>query len=420
MISGVKGMNDIWPQAIPAWHHLEQTAHQVFSRFGFREIRTPILESLELFKHSVGETTDIVQKEMFTLTDRKGRTMAMRPEGTAAVVRSLIEKGHDGGVELQRFYYLGPMFRYERPQKGRLRQFHQLGAEMFGSTHVAAEVDLIESIWLYFESLGLQGITMQLNTLGDAQCRSQYREKLLKFLTSISNKLCTDCQARMHANPLRVLDCKVAACQEALRPAPHIVDSLCPGCIAHFEQLKASLRDHGRKFELNPKMARGLDYYNRTIFEFSSDQIGAQSAICGGGRYDGLVEQLGGKPTPAIGFAMGLERLILLMEQNRPCIAKPLHTWIVYMGEQLLPHGLQLAKKLRQAGIACLLDYAGRTVKNQLGKASKEGAILALIIGENEVAQGTVTIKEMASGEQQSVAADQLLATVMRKLEGKI
>lgn len=417
MYSGVKGMNDIWPQETPYWDLVEQTARRVFRDCGFGEIRTPILESLDLFQRSVGETTDIVQKEMFTLEDRKGRKLAMRPEGTAAVVRALIQNGLDGTDQVRRYYYMGPMFRYERPQKGRLRQFHQFGAEVFGSEAPLADADLIECIWLYYEALNVTGLELQLNSLGDANCRPAFRTALAAYLGKHEAKLCDDCKRRLHVNPLRVLDCKEEGCAAIVAGAPTINDYLCGDCKTHFAQVTNLLKANGRKFTLNPRMARGLDYYNRTVFEFVADGIGAKSAVCGGGRYDGLVQEMGGKPTPAIGFAMGIERLILLLQQGKePQQPAAGGAWIAYMGEALAPAAATLASKLRRAGIGCRFEYQAKSLKNQFARANKEGVSLVLILGEDEIKNGTVTVKQMTSGTQESVAATALIGRLQQLL----
>lgn len=420
MISGVKGMNDVWPEQVIYWQRLESVAATVLSRFGYEEIRTPILESIELFQRSVGESTDIVQKEMFTLTDRKGRVMALRPEGTAAVVRALIQQGRDGIAEVQKYYYFGPMFRYERPQKGRLRQFHQLGAELYGSTSLVGEAELIEAVWHYFDALGLQQISLQLNTLGDENCRPQYRQKLLQFLNSIKPKLCSDCQARIDTNPLRVLDCKNSQCQSLLQAAPKMVDSLCAGCQQHFTDLQKLLKASGRKFELNPNMVRGLDYYNRTVFEFAADSIGSQNAVCGGGRYDSLVASLGGKATPAIGFAMGLERLLLLLEQQQPITPSAPHCWIIYMGENLQSAALLLANELRQQGLSCGFDQISRSLKHQFGRANKMGAPFALVLGEQEIKDNSVAVKNLKNSTQVTMPRQELLPYLHQQLKGNL
>jgi len=402
-------MADVWPQQMPYWHHLEQTAHQVLGSCGYGEIRTPILESMDLFQRSVGESSDIVRKEMYTLQDRKGRTLALRPEGTAAVVRALIENGRDGSTELQKYYYIGPMFRYERPQKGRMRQFHQMGAEVFGSTAAIADVDLLLTIQLYLEKLGLQGIELHLNSLGDEHCRPKFRDALQSYLKKHLSHLCADCQTRYSLNPLRVLDCKEPSCSKIIEEAPTILEHLCSECRQHLNQVETLLRNAKLNYHINPRMARGLDYYNRTVFEFLADSIGAKSAVCGGGRYDNLVKELGGKATPAIGFAMGLERLILLLEQQKPQVVAGSKVWFAVMSEQDLATAVQLAFELRQNNISCQLEYQPRSLKNQLSRASKQGALFAVILGKDELAQQRVSLKNLMSGHQESLLQKDLL-----------
>lgn len=408
MLSNVKGMNDIWPVEMPYWQLIEHMAHKIFTNCGFGEIRTPILEQIELFQRSVGEATDIVQKEMFTLEDRKGRRLAMRPEGTAAVVRAMMQKGLDGNGEVLKYYYIGPMFRYERPQKGRLRQFHQLGAEIFGTTAPLADADLLESIWFFLETLQLKGVELQINSLGDSTCRPPFRNALLAFLKRHEKNLCADCQRRMQTNPLRVLDCKEEGCIKIVADAPMMIDYLCVACREHFETVKNLLNASKRNFTVNPRMARGLDYYNRTVFEFVAEGIGAKSAICGGGRYDDLIESLGGKPTAAIGFAIGIERLILLLEQIKPLQPVAPDFWVIYMGDKLADEAFKLATVLRREGFSCHFDYQSKSMKNQFGRASKANARFALIIGEDEIKNKEVTFKNLTTGQQQKFGRDQL------------
>ncbi len=412
-------MNDIFPDEIGYWRLIEQQAHAVFQACGFGEIRTPVLEPLELFQRAVGESSDIVQKEMYTLQDRKGRLLAMRPEGTAPVVRALIQKGLDGRGEARKFYYMAPMFRYERPQKGRLRQHHQLGAEIFGTDSPYADVDLLESIWLYLESLGLKDIQLLLNSLGDEQCRPQYRQALVKFLKSKHHNLCDDCQHRLEVNPLRILDCKVAACNRAVQDAPVIEEYLCDPCTQHFAKVKDLLGEKRSQFVVNPKMVRGLDYYTRTVFEFIGSKLGAQNSICGGGRYDSLVAELGGKPTPAIGFGMGLERLVLLLNQQKSQLPQTQTVWIVYMGELLQKEAFAIARELYRQRIACRFAYDVKNLKNQLSRANKEGASHVILLGEDEMKRGEVTIKELNRGKQQQVSRQELVITLQRLLQHK-
>jgi histidyl-tRNA synthetase len=354
---------------------------------------------------------------MFTLEDRKGRKMAMRPEGTAAVVRALIQNGLDGTPDILKYYYTGPMFRYERPQKGRLRQFHQFGGEVFGSAEAIVDADLIESIWFYFETLKLPGIELHLNSLGDQQCRPVFREALLQYLNKHQSSLCVDCQRRLQTNPLRVLDCKEEGCAKIVAGAPIILDFLCEPCKQHLDQVTTLIKATGRSFQINPRIARGLDYYNRTVFEFVAENIGAKSTVCGGGRYDDLVTSLGGKPTPAIGFAMGIERLILLLEVYRPLTAPTPAIWIAYMGEALQREAFMLSTSLRRHNLPCYFDYQYRSLKNQLGRASKQGAKGVLILGEDEIKTQTVTLKDLASGQQQRIDRNQLVSHLEKWLK---
>lgn len=399
----IKGMHDILPPEIGTWHFMEDNARLIFECAGYQEIRTPLLEELELFQRSVGKQTDIVQKEMFVMQDRKGRSLALRPEGTASTVRALINAGRDG-KEVERFYYLGPMFRYERPQKGRQRQFHQMGVELFGSASPWADADLLVTLLSYLKTIGLNETVLQLNSLGDGACRPLYLEKLMSYLTAIKKELCDDCQRRIDSNPLRVLDCKNPDCQKVLEQAPSPLDHLCGECRDHFNQLQDLLTSQGHTFTVNPRMVRGLDYYNRTVFEFVSSNLGAQNAIGGGGRYDTLVEEMGGKPTPAIGFAMGLERVVLLL-QELDVQSKPVQpTALIALGEAARAAAFDLASQLRQHGLPVIFEYEELSFKNQLKRANRRDLDTVLILGDNELEQQTVTLKDFRSGEQVSVA----------------
>jgi histidyl-tRNA synthetase len=405
-IRAVKGTRDLLPPATGLWQRVEDEARRVFAAYHFGEIRTPVLEPADLFARSVGADTDIVTKEMYTFEDRDGERLALRPEATASVVRAYIEHGLFNQGRLHKLYYIGPMFRRERPQKGRYRQFYQIGAEVLGSEAPSIDAELLEMLVLLLDRLGLRGCRLLLNSVGDSHCRPEYVKVLRRALESMQGQLCADCQRRAATNPLRVLDCKVEADQPLIAKLPSILDHLCPECRAHFERLQAELGQRGVKYELAPRLVRGLDYYTRTAFEITSDVLGAQNAVLGGGRYDGLSELLGGPPAPGIGFAIGLDRLILAVEavgQLKP--QEGLAVYIAWLGEAALPPAIELATELRRADWSVELDYEPAKLKKSLGTASKLGARFTVIIGEGELASGRYQVKNMATGEQQEVPA---------------
>ena len=409
MIKRVKGMNDVFPSEAPYWRHLESTARSVFRRFGFGYIRTPILEHIELFERGVGETTDIVQKEMYTLEDRKGRKLALRPEGTAPVVRALIQKGIDGCDQVSRYFYFAPMYRYERPQKGRLREHHQLGAEIFGSDSPFADADLLIAIWSYLNQLGIENVAVHINSLGDQESRPKYRQALLNYLQDFKNDLSEDSKVRFEANPLRVLDSKAPEDQEIILGAPSMETFLSDNARDHYDRVLSLLQKNNIPFVKQPRLVRGLDYYTHTVFEFVADGIGAKSSVCGGGRYNNLVEDLGGKSTPAVGFGMGIERMILLLEQQKIAV-----DWIpkfhcAWMDESTKQSAYTLCTELRIQGLECQFDYKPRSLKNQLSKAAKEGYLGVFIIGENELKKDQVTYKHLSSGKQRTVSTQRLI-----------
>ncbi len=405
-IRAVKGTRDLLPPATGLWQRVEDEARRVFAAYHFGEIRTPVLEPADLFARSVGADTDIVTKEMYTFEDRDGERLALRPEATASVVRAYIEHGLFNQGRVNKLYYIGPMFRRERPQKGRYRQFYQIGAEVLGSEAPSIDAELLEMLVLLLDRLGLRGCRLLLNSVGDSHCRPEYVKVLRRALENMQGRLCADCQRRAATNPLRVLDCKVEADQPLIAKLPSILDHLCPECRAHFERLQAELGQRGVKYELAPRLVRGLDYYTRTAFEITSDVLGAQNAVLGGGRYDGLSELLGGPAAPGIGFAIGLDRLILAVEavgQLKP--QEGLAVYIAWLGEAALPPAIELATELRRADWSVELDYEPAKLKKSLGTASKLGARFTVIIGEGELASGRYQVKNMATGEQQEVPA---------------
>ncbi|EPV8108039.1 histidine--tRNA ligase [Pseudomonas aeruginosa] len=414
-LQAIRGMNDILPEQTPAWRYLERTFAGLLDGYGYSEIRLPILEFTELFARGIGEGTDVVDKEMYTFLDRNGESLTMRPEGTAGCVRAVLEHGLSGGGQVQKLWYTGPMFRYEKPQKGRYRQFHQIGVEVFNLPGPDIDAELIILTWRLWQKLGMaDAVTLQLNTLGSSEARARYREALVAYLQERFEQLDEDSQRRMTTNPLRILDSKVESTQALLVGAPTLHDYLDEESIAHFEGLKARLDAVGLRYEINQKLVRGLDYYCRTAFEWVTDKLGAQGTVCGGGRYDGLVSQFGGKPTPGVGFAMGVERLVLLLETLGVIPAElncPADLYVCAFGEPAELAALTLAEQLRSAipGIRLLVNAGAGSFKSQFKKADKSGARFALILGEDEVANRVVGFKPLRDeGEQQSIAWDAL------------
>ncbi len=398
-INVLKGTKDILPQDIEMWHFVEENALKTFTSFGVKEIRTPIIESTDLFQRGVGETTDIVNKEMYTF-EKSERSITLRPENTAGVVRSYIENGMHRLPAPVKLWYKGPMFRYERPQAGRQRQFHQVGVEMFGVSQPAADAEIILMAENFLKSIGLEDLDVEINSLGCPKCRAEFKEKLKNVIRPHLNELCEDCKGRFEKNPLRLLDCKVPQCQEIFSKTEiqNVItsDFLCDECREHYNQLKKYLDDLNVKYSENKLLVRGLDYYTRTVFEIKSNNLGSQNAVCGGGRYDNLVEELGGEPTPAIGFAMGMERLISLLKEKE---TSKLDGYIV---SNNTTEALKLAQQLRLQGLNIEIDLANKKFTKQLEKASKV-AKLALILGEDEIAQNKVSIKNLETGEQVTV-----------------
>ncbi|MBG4588256.1 histidine--tRNA ligase [Pseudomonas aeruginosa] len=414
-LQAIRGMNDILPEQTPAWRYVERTFAGLLDGYGYSEIRLPILEFTELFARGIGEGTDVVDKEMYTFLDRNGESLTMRPEGTAGCVRAVLEHGLSGGGQVQKLWYTGPMFRYEKPQKGRYRQFHQIGVEVFNLPGPDIDAELIILTWRLWQKLGMaDAVTLQLNTLGSSEARARYREALVAYLQERFEQLDEDSQRRMTTNPLRILDSKVESTQALLVGAPPLHDYLDEESIAHFEGLKARLDAVGLRYEINQKLVRGLDYYCRTAFEWVTDKLGAQGTVCGGGRYDGLVSQFGGKPTPGVGFAMGVERLVLLLETLGVIPAelnRPADLYVCAFGEPAELAALTLAEQLRSAipGIRLLVNAGAGSFKSQFKKADKSGARFALILGEDEVANRVVGFKPLRDeGEQQSIAWDAL------------
>ncbi len=410
-LQAIRGMNDILPEQTPLWRYFEGAVASLLDGYGYRQIRMPIVEFTELFKRSIGEVTDIVEKEMYTFDDRNGDSLTLRPEGTAACVRAVLEHGLSGGGQTQKLWYIGPMFRHERPQKGRYRQFHQIGVEVFNIDGPDIDAELIVLTWRLWGLLGIRdAVKLELNSLGTSAARAVYRDALVEFLTAHADQLDEDSRRRMNTNPLRVLDSKAPETQALLVNAPKLADYLDEESRVHFEGLKARLDAAGVPYVINSKLVRGLDYYSKTVFEWVTDQLGSQGTVCAGGRYDGLVEQMGGKPTPGVGFAMGIERLVLLLETLGKVPAEIARTVDVYLcafGEPAELAALALSERLRDQlpNLRLQVNAGAGSFKSQFKKADKSGALYALILGEDELAQQVVGCKPLrGQGEQQSIA----------------
>ncbi len=412
-----KGTKDILPAESYKWQYVEGIMRDVCARFGYREIRTPVFEHTELFLRGVGDTTDIVQKEMYTFEDKAKRSITLKPEGTAGVVRSFIESGMAGAAQPTKMYYLAcPVFRYEKPQAGRLREHHQFGIECFGSQEPSIDAEIISVALTVFKELGIKGLELNINSIGCKECRTGYNKALLAYLDKNKSGLCKDCRQRMKTNPLRVLDCKQDSCSKIVADAPKMIDYLCGECSEHFEGLKGRLAAAEIDYKINPLIVRGLDYYTKTVFEIISTDIGAQGTVCGGGRYDGLVEELGGKPTPGIGFGMGMERLLLVIESLGIEIPEPslCDVYVCTLGEKAAKTGFGITEELRAAGIKAECDHMGRSMKAQMKYAGKIGAAKVVIIGEDELDKNEAVVRDMTQSEETSVALDRLVDLIKK------
>jgi histidyl-tRNA synthetase len=414
-LQAIRGMHDILPDKTPLWQMLEKAMSEVCQQYGYAEIRMPLVETTDLFCRSIGEVTDIVEKEMYTFEDRNGDSLSLRPEGTASCVRAGLEHGLFYN-QIQRLWYQGPMFRHERPQKGRYRQFHQIGIECFGMSGAEIEAEIILMSYRLWQKLGIADeLTLELNTLGTLEERATYKEILIDYFNQRLAELDEDSVRRLNTNPLRILDSKNPLMQTLIEAAPKLLDSLGEESIQHFEQLQSYLNDAGVSFECNPRLVRGLDYYSHTVFEWTTTSLGAQGTVCAGGRYDGLIDQLGGKQTPAVGLAMGVERLILLLEQYQWNVNSPL-AYIVYQGDQARKEAIQLAERLRDQlpGKGIVLHCGGGSLKSQFKKADKTGASLALILGEDEVEEKKVSIKFLRDRQEQQQLPQHELALFLQ------
>ena len=404
----IKGTKDVLPKDVHKNQYIEATALDIASKFGYKEIRTPVFEHTELFQRGVGDTTDVVQKEMYTFDDKGGRSITLRPEGTAGAVRSYLENGLCNEALPQKVCYLISCYRYEKPQAGRLREFHQFGVECFGSASPLADAEIIALAKSLFDTLGVKDLSLEINSIGCPTCRAEYHKALKKYFSSRKDELCDTCKSRLDRNPMRILDCKSPICHEIAEGAPVVIDYLCDECKEHFENVQKYLKAQNIEYTINPQIVRGLDYYTKTVFEFVSNSIGAQGTVCGGGRYDGLVEELGGQHTPSLGFAMGIERLMLLMEAQGcefPEAEKP-DLFIVALGEKATLKAVEIAKDMREEGFSALLDLNQRSVRAQMKYADKLGAKFNVVIGDNEVEAKTAKLKNMQTGEETGINLD--------------
>lgn len=419
-MQALRGTQDILPEDAYKWNYMESAIRRLCSCYGYGEIRTPMFEATELFQRGIGDTTDVVTKEMYTFTDRGGRSITLRPENTASAVRAYLEHKLYGDQQVHKLFYIGSMFRYDRPQAGRYREFHQFGVEVLGANSPAADAEVIALAYTLFRELGLKDLVLHVNSIGCSKCRPVYRQKLIEYFHEREDKLCDLCRERLEKNPLRVLDCKEEGCRAASVDAPKITDYLCEECQAKFEALQKYLTALGMPFELDPRLVRGLDYYTNTAFEIQYTPLGAQSAICGGGRYDGLVEEIGGPHTPSVGFAVGLERLLLALEMQGliPDPVRPRHVYIAAMGADAVAEGIRIQQQLRADGVRADMDLQGRSLKGQMKQAGKSGADYAVIIGENELAAGEAAVKSMADGTQENIPFENVPKYIADKESG--
>jgi len=411
----LKGLQDILPPDISIWHHIESTARQIFQSYGYQEIRLPIMESTDVFIRSIGETSDIVEKEMYTFEDKGGRSVTLRPEGTAAFVRAYVEHHIYNNPAPQKFYYMGPMFRYERPQAFRYRQFYQIGAEAMGIEDPKLDAEIISMLSRLLSSIGLEGLNFEITSIGCKKCRPGYKDALKNFLGPKLEDFCSDCKRRYDANPLRILDCKVPGCIESRKGSPPVLDHLCDECSDHFNKLRHYIDLLKVPHSINPNLVRGLDYYTKTAFEVSSENLGSQSAVAAGGRYDSMVKEFGGPPTPGIGFAMGMERIIPLIKDTIDVTNGP-ELLICPLGDEAAEKGFQLTEQLRAEGIWVEVNYESTSLRSQMRKANRIGAKNVVILGDDEIMNSKVVIKNMTDKSETSagLSVDELLKAVLK------
>ncbi|MGI6777478.1 MAG: histidine--tRNA ligase [Acetivibrionales bacterium] len=417
-IQAPKGTRDILPHEVHKWQYIEKVIARICKNFGYREIRLPVFEHTEVFQRSVGDTTDIVQKEMYTFIDKGGRSITLRPEGTAGVVRSYIQNGMASLPQPVKLYYNISAYRYENVQKGRYREFNQFGVEAFGAQGPAIDAEVISILSTLFKKLGIKGIDLNINSIGCPDCRERYNKKIREYLKPVLDNLCDNCKGRYHRNPLRIIDCKEEKCKAYTKDAPALIENLCDECSKHFEGLKSELGNLGIHFNVDKNIVRGLDYYTKTVFEFVSNNVGTQGTICGGGRYDGLVEMCGGKPTPGVGFALGMERLLLEVYSQGIRLPEPggIDIFIATIGDKADKYANRLVFQLRQQGISAEKDLMGRSLKAQMKYADKLGAAYVVVLGDEEIESNKAVLKNMKSGEQKDISLDTVLDRLKNNL----
>ena len=419
MYKAPRGTQDILPQDQPYWNYVKETAVRILHLYGYQPIDTPIFEETSLFVRSVGETTDIVEKEMYTFEDKGGVSLTLRPEFTAGVVRAYIEHGMHVWPQPVRLYSIGPAFRYERPQAGRFRQFHQINVEAIGEQDPALDFEVMSIAWQLYEELGFKGLSFQVNSTGCPKCRPGYVKVLREYYQSRVDEICDDCKRRLERNPLRLLDCKQDRCQPAIAGAPRITEYLCDECAEHFQALRSYIDLVGWPYTLNHRLVRGLDYYTKTVFEVWAEGIGAQNAVCGGGRYDGLAEELGGPPTPGVGFAAGIERIVMTMKYQGiqvPPLESP-RVFIAYVGDEAKREAIKLAHTLRIRQVGAICALGNRSLKSQMKRADKSGVLYTIILGEEELARQALTVRDMRNGQQLEISADSVVEWLKDRLE---
>jgi histidyl-tRNA synthetase len=416
-IKAVRGVKDILPGEVEKWQFVERVAREVFERYGYAEIKTPIFEPTSLFARSIGEATDIVEKEMYSFEDQGGEKLTLRPEATAGICRAYVEHKLYQQPGFVKCYCIGPMFRYERPQAGRFRQFYQLDVEAIGEASPVVDAEVLAMLMTFLHQLGLPKLELHLNSLGDAVCRPRYREELKSYIRHHLDRLCPECQRRFERNPLRVLDCKQEGCRAVMRAAPQTMEFLCEACRQHFETLANLLAGVGITYVLDPQLVRGLDYYTRTTFEVLAEGLGAQNSVTGGGRYDGLIEEIGGPPTPGIGFAIGFERLVTVLEHHGLTIPEPRpQVFVAPLGASALHEAFALTERLRGSGLRAEMGYDEKSLRSQLRRANKLGAAYTVLLGERELAAGKVAVKDMQGGEQEQIALDEVISHLQQRL----
>lgn len=410
-----RGTKDILPEQVGNWLYIENKIREICRNYGYEEIRTPIFEHTELFQRGIGESTDVVEKEMYTFTDRGNRSITLRPENTASAVRAYLQNKLYAAGNLVKLFYIGSMFRYDRPQAGRLREFHQFGVEALGEQNPAVDAEIILLAWDFLKSLGLNDLKLKINTVGCPKCRPVYRQKLQHYFSDNIEELCEDCKHRLLKNPLRILDCKIDGAKEFIEDAPKIETCLCDECREHFSTVQKYLKAAGVDFEIDARLVRGLDYYTKTAFEIQYLPLGAQSAVAGGGRYDGLIEEIGGAPTPAIGFAAGIERILIALEKQNLLQAEKnnLAAFIVAVGAEAEICGFKLLTELRRKNISATMDFAKRSIKAQMKQAAKSGAKFAIIIGDDELKNSAVTLKDLETSTQETVSISEVAEKIL-------